>query len=378
MYCPKCGAELNDGSVICNVCGEHFAMELQKGRFLAAKNKTLDILSDFFRSKLFLIFSIFTSILCGVSFISIFIGGGIEAILTFVLSILAVIACWSLYSSRTAPKAMNVRKIRWLFKGWRIFSKVLYILLIVCLVIIIICGVMIGFTWEAAEAELGEGELMATVADALYEEGLITYEEAVELAEFDISGWLICGIMIGIAVALTFFVAFYIVYGIMLKKAENYVMKLEGTCIFDKYTADNCPGKFMLVMGIIYAVISFGSSSYINFNIGEYELSTSLPNYLPTAIGAFLIFAGILFNKIHAAETANNGIIAHEEFELARVAQLTNAAISSAQAAPAVEETSAAEETPTVEETPAVEETPVIEGTPVIEETPAVEEAPNE
>ncbi len=356
MYCPKCGAELNDGSIICNVCGEHFAMEQQKGKFLMAKNKTLAILSDFFHSQLFLIFSIFTSILCGVSFISIFMGGGIEAILTFVLSLIAVIACWKTYTAKTAPDAKNISKIRELLKAWRIFSKVLYILLIVCIVLFAVSGAIIGFAWNAVEAELGEGEIMQAVADALYEEELITYEEAVELASFEIAGWMIFIFFVVMAVILAFLVAFYIVYSIMLKKAENYVLELENTCVFGTYRAEKSPGKFMLVMGIIYAAMTVGTTTSTSFNIGSFEMSNIVPNLLPAAIGAFLICAGILFNKIHAVQMENNACIAQEEAELAHVARLTNDAIAATQTAPVVEEIPAVDEIP-IEEAPVVEET---------------------
>ncbi len=387
MYCPKCGAELNDGSVICTVCGEHFAIEQQKGKFLAAKNKTIAILSDFFHSKLFLVLSIFTTILCGVSLISAFIGGGVEAILTFIFSLIAVIACWKTYSSKTAPDTKNISKIRGLLKAWRIFSKVTYILLIVVIGLMLICAALVGLAWNAAEAELDNGEVMQAVADALYEEGLITYEEAVELASVEIEGWMISIFLVVIAVILAFLVALYIVYGIMLKKAENYALELESTCIFGTYRAEKSPGKFMLVMGIIYAAAGAGASSSFNFNIGEFEASFSMPNFLPLAIGAFLICAGISFNKIHAAETANNAQIAREEFELSRVAKLTNDAIIAAkQEAEAVEETPAVEEAPEVEEAPLLDEpaqmreeqAPPLQESADVEQKPAIEETPNE
>ncbi len=362
MYCPKCGAELNDGSIICNVCGEHFAMEQQKGRFLAAKNRTLAILSDIFHSQIFLIFSIFTSILCGVGFISIFMGGGIEAILTFVLSLIAVIACWKTYTAKTAPDAKNISKIRGLLKAWRIFSKVLYILLIVCLVMIIICAVIFGFTWEATKATFEDGEFMRQFADVLLTGGLITQDIADELTSGaidagDVIGKIIAFFIFRSIIELIVYIPFYIIYGIMLKKAENYVLELENTCTFGTYRAEKSPGKFMLVMGIIYAAITLGATTFARFNIGSFEMSNSMPNILPAAIGAFLICAGILFNKIHAVQMENNACIAQEEAELARVAQLTNAAI--------IEATHEAE---TVIEASAVEETPVVVETPIVEE----------
>ena len=325
MYCPKCNAELRDGSIICNVCGEHFAMEQQKGKFLAAKNKSIAILFDIFHSRMFLVFSIFMSILCGVSFVSMTSGAGLEVALTFAFSLVALIACWGLYSSKSAPEEKKVQKIRWLLKVWRVFSIIAYIAFIIMLVAIILATALLISSWDMVDEVLRSGEIMQKTAEALYNNGFISYEEIETITSTVITTEQILGMFIVSAVVCAIVIAFYIVYSSMLKKSEKYVSCLEDACVSNKYSAEKSPGKFMIVMGIIYAVL-YGGSSF-SLSLGNFDFSSSTSNLYPLAVGATLICSGILFNKIHAEQIENNANIAHEEAELARIAKLTNEAV---------------------------------------------------
>lgn len=360
MYCPKCNAELTEGSVICNVCGEHFEMESQRGKFLMAKARTLSLLSDVFHSTRFLVFSIFVSILCGVSFLCTVSSFSLDAALTLAFSIVATIACWQLYASKDAPDAKKVKKLRWLHKVWHVFSNIIYITFIVVLALCIISLAFLGALWNTIEEEYSDTDIMWEVANALYEEDLISYEDALEIASYDVDSTILFAIMVGITVVFALFIAFFIIYSIMLKRSEKYITALEDTCRTGEYNATKCPGKFMIVMGVLYALFYGGTSFTASF--GDIEISSGAAGLLPLAIGAYLVCAGLLFNTIHTAELENNKSIVAEEATLAHVAHLTNEAVrAAAYTAPAEK---VVEETPIVEEAPAVEEAPVVEDAP--------------
>ena len=340
MYCPKCGAELFDGSVICNVCGEHFEMECQRGKFLMAKKRTLSILNDAFHSNRFFQFCVFISILCGASFISLSSGLGVNAVLTFAFSLTAMIACWQIYSSKEAPDEAKIKKLRWLKKVWRVLSTLTYVALIVVVALLVIVICVVGFAWESFEQEMQISGFMEEFATTLYESGVITYDQSLEILTTNIGIQIIIGILIVAIVAICLLIPFFIVCSSMLKKAQKYIASLEETCKTGEYTAVKCPGKFMIVMGIIYALV-FGLSSF-SFSLGSTELSSGYPAILPIAMGMYMVCAGAFFNSIHKQELENNRAISAEQIALARVAYLTNEAIKAASAAPT-------EETPTEE-----------------------------
>lgn len=344
MFCPKCGKELPAGSVICDGCGEHFEMELQRGKFIRAKSNTIGILVDFFHSKRHLILSVFLSVLCGVSFLCSVSSFDLEAILTFAFSLVAMIASWQLYSSKGTPDAACVKKLRTLSKLWRILSNIAYISLIVCLAILLIALSALGFMWNTVLEALSEEGAVWDMVNGLYEDDLIPYAIANKIATIGAEALLtvIIIVLIIACVIVALLIALYIVYSAMLKKSERYISELEGTCRTGEYTAKKCPGTFMMVMGIIYACLIGSTSFSISFE--TFDVSFGMSNLFHLAVGAYLVCLGVMLKKIHAAELKNNELIALEEAELARVARLTNEAIRAARQAAAEAESEAESE----------------------------------
>ncbi len=359
MYCPKCGAELREGSVICTSCGEHFALEAQRGKVIMTRARSKSIISDIFKSKLFLVHSIFLSILCGASLFSIFYKDAygettidVFAALLFAFSLVAMIAAWRLYAQKEDVSSEKIKQMRMFPKLLKILCNIFYIMFIVVAVLLIIFAVFSASLWSALE-EAMDADIMQEVVDVLLEEGVITAQEATEILKVDLLA-ILPVILAGTILAMLILIAIFVVYSIAFKKTERHFTEIMDASAQGQYTASSTPSKFIFVMGIICAsfggIIALGSVS----SIGQNPLTYTISNLTLGALGAYMITLSLIFKNIHAEETENNKAIAFEQEQLSRVAQLTNQAVAAWEAEQAAQqsapENEALSEIPTQEE----------------------------
>lgn len=351
MYCPKCNAEIPDGSIVCNVCDEPFAVEQQRGKFLKARENSIGIISDMFHSKLFLVLSIFMSVLCGVSFISTFSNGfDITSALVFAFSLVSMIAAWQLYSEKGRPDQKKMKHFKMLAQSLKIICKVLYITLIVVLVLCILLLSFSAAIIKAAEDEM-DVSFEEMIDEAITESGIEVDDETMEIVKDLITGSLVLLIPI-VVVVFGIIIALYVLYTSTFKKAERYMSDLEDTCTSGDYKTEKCPSQFIFVMGIICA------------SIGVCTLSSGISCLYYGMIGAYLIVLSLVFKKLHALELENNKLIAAEEAELSRIAFMTNEYNNKKQSATAEPETSSEPETSPEPKTSSEPETPAEPETP--------------
>ena len=356
MNCPKCNTQLDDNAVICPVCGDHFAVEMQRNKFWQTREKTYTILSDVIHSRLFLIFSIFLSVLCGTFLLSAIQFDLISA-LCFAFSLIGLIGAWQLYSGKSQrPDAPKIKQLRFLPKTLKIIYNVFYVLVIV---VTVICIIALSMIQPMIDMMAEEGfDIMETVAQAFYEEGLLTYEESLEIAAFKINDYL-GTILVALIIAMAIVTVVLVLMTIAFKKMQKFTEALLDTCQTGTYqTPKKFSHKFVFTMGIIIAIP--GAFSILG---GMVVAALS-----PIALGGYMITFSLLMKEINEKELRNNKDIAIQEEILARVADLTNKQMYENAQAQATAEETPTEETP-VEEA-AAEETPV-------EDAP-VEDAPTE
>lgn len=317
MNCPKCNAELENYAVVCNACGEHFAVELQRGKFLAARAITKDILENICRSRIFLVLSIFMSILCGASAIIVLrsiIGGSLNigSALIFAFSLVAIIAAWSLYSGKTKLDAAKIKRMKMLNTLLRVFANIIYICMIVVFVCILICIPFMNKATDIIAQNSDVAEMLDEAFYELYDAGIISIEDYNMLIsdglEYVINTFFIVGAIICAALAVL-----YAFFANAYKKADIYLKELANTVQTSEYRTNRVPDQFLFVMGIIHSVLAIFSLSVDFFSGVE-----------TGCIGACMIITALIFKRIHKEQTQNNATIASEEAELIRVSSLTN------------------------------------------------------
>lgn len=314
MYCPKCNAPLPDNALACDVCGEHFAVEEQRGKFLRARAKSTDILADAFHSPVFLVLCIFLSVLCGGSILYVLSTLSFLSFQSFVFafSLVSMIAGWQLYASHGRPDAKKIKNFKSIYTTLKVIFKITYIMLIIVAAFVLIFALVMSAFQSQFEDALNDPELIQNIDSYLAEFEIELPFETSELVDFILSAsfWIIvcvvCIIVIGCAIAL------YILLSSAFKKSETCVKSLEDTCATGQYSATNCPNQFIFVMGIICGVEALFNS--MNFTLLLYY----------AGISGLLITTSVLFKQLHAKQIQNNADIAKEEAELARVARLTN------------------------------------------------------
>jgi len=321
MYCPRCRAEISDSAIVCPNCGEHFAVELQMIKCRQARNRSMQIIFEIFHSKLFLVFSIFLSILCGSSIISAIslsipfdtadygMNFDVVKILVFVFSLIGMIAAWKIYSSNQLPPQDQLKKLRFLPKTLKILQTISYIALIVLLAFGLIFLISSSGVIEYMESQ--DLDIMQEVSDVLLREGVITSEQLAELADVDIYSYIV-PIMIVFCIIMALGVAVNIIFAIAYKKTAKYLQELENTLQTGKYEISSAPSKIMFVMGIICAA---GGISVIVAPIDAlYSLS----------LGGYMITLSLIMKNLHVAQIKNNQEILREEEKLAYLARCTN------------------------------------------------------
>lgn len=317
MNCPKCNAELYDGAVVCSACGEHFAVELQRGKFLAARANTKNIFENICRSRIFLVLSVFLSILCGASGVSLLRSlilwrFDLYAALVFAFSLVAIITAWSLYSGKSKADGAQIKKMRMLNTLLRVFANIIYICMIVAFVCLIICIPFVDMATDYIAENASLKDVMDQTFSELYHEGIISLDDYNTLMNegFEyfmhaifIIGAILCAV---VAVLYAFFASAY-------KKADVYIKGLEKSASDSEYRIERVPNQFLFAMGIVQCVIAL------------FSLSSDLLSGLESgSIGACMIITALIFKKIHEEQTRNNAVIAAEEAELIRVSSLTN------------------------------------------------------
>ena len=161
---------------------------------------------------------------------------------------------------------------------------------------------------------------MDEAASILYEEGIITFEESLKVAAFDVSEY-IYPIIALVCIVMLLIIAYTVLVCVAFKKIEDFNDSLLKTCAMGSYEVPaKLSNKFVFVMGIIVA-----APTLISFAFMPAASLSSL------ALAGYLILSSLLMKNINEKQMHNNASIQAQEEILAKVADQTNKEMYSAQ-----------------------------------------------
>lgn len=203
MFCPKCGANLPEGSVFCPSCGFNLAggFESPAEPAVSSFDKAKKFLSD----PLFLAIAIVLSVAAGVNF---FVSG------LNILLILIVIGVWLAYAGATGE---NTGLIGTGISLTSISVKIEYVLVYIAAGLIFFSGLILFVSLASIGGSLGElsAEILAAVEEAIHGAG-VSLEETSEILAIIEKAFSVLGNLSGVMIGLLFMILFTILGGIAI------------------------------------------------------------------------------------------------------------------------------------------------------------------
>lgn len=309
MICPKCGANIDDATLICPQCHEQVAIGAQRVKIADAKKNNLSILKGAFKSPVFLVLAIALSIMTLANLLSALsqydasnpaasLFSVIFSSLPFIFSLISMIGAWKLYGMDT-PTESNVKSLR-------VYSVFMQVICTIAYIAAIIATVAFGFV--AITAALGMKETILQ----MWREGYLEINAPAETINFVLENLTLAFILL--TVLFIILTVVLILVASAYKKSQRYLLKLADTCASCEYDTDaKFPYGILIFVAVYMAISAFG-----NLFVNTYSFIVSLAEIV------FIISMAIFFKNIHNSLIENAAHISTLERDFSRIVDATN------------------------------------------------------
>ena len=298
MVCPICRTEYYGEK--CPNCNEYADVALQREKVNEAVSRTGRILSEIFKSKRFLTYSIILSVVCGLYSLAFLYAMPYSGLISSAISyglyigfgIVSLVAAWKLYSQSSKEKGKD------LLARLNYFPKLLHVMAVIAFVCCIILTAMmaLGLLVTIGSLSAIDGELVPEIKQMIIEmqsSGEIVLDESLTTEKlFSIIDWIgnyIIVVFIAVVALLGGATAFSYFKMKTYKSITVFVGNLESTAVTYTYISPiKFSSKLIFVIGIIDIVLS--APSALLLGIGALA---------PVMQGVLLIITSKLFAEIN-------------------------------------------------------------------------------
>lgn len=313
--CPICNSQIEEGALVCPVCGADAACEIQQAAVERAKDIIKGSAANFFKTQVFLALNITITALAALNILVaiidlVFAFINIGSIMVAIFASISAVACWKLYRSTNEAEGTPIyEKIKDFSLFYR-FSRVMGKIAFVCAIIVAVCLGLSALILLAAE------DVMQSVTNELIQNagsyGLDAYTVQVIEDFRDLGAVLIAVLFILLAVVVV--VVAFNYKKVYIKSAAYVNAMLQTTKTAEYQPPAALPFLHCYIFGGIVAAA------------GVYYLFTDATGGLTTiATGAFIIVSGLAFNEFHKAQLPLKKALDEENEKLLSLQKRTTA-----------------------------------------------------
>lgn len=302
MNCPVCNAFIEDENAkVCPCCNSNLKIAFQKQKVADAVFRNGEILDKAFKSKMFRVYAIIMSVICGLYALSVFYALPSEGIFSVSISyglylgfgIATLVGMWRLNCGKdSTPDKKNVTLLKYFPSLMHIMSNIMFVIMIVVCAFVFIALLLFTIAVKCDSEVVNNIRMYISELEA---QGIIIFDADITEDIFnnvlDIMVKYSVVILIAVTVILAAGAVLYFFYARAFRSLKSYLGNLDTVFVTGIYAEPKIGFSRNLILAVGIIMIVFESPSILFSGLFD-----SLPSVL---MGVYLIMSSMIFDEIH-------------------------------------------------------------------------------